>query len=245
MLLMEGSCARALPTVFTPVKAPLHTPWNVAVCFTGIAAWTPWDPQPQFLRPQEPTLPSAPSQNVTLPWCCLALLQLFLGLDPVGSSGLQPSRPVPEPRLFAVSPPCLQCTQPRGLFVCVVAVAVGMAWAQRAPWLLSAGSAVQALPCPCPCRGLCPRPSPSIRSPAAALRSLLNRALKPSQPLPSVLPLPTSHFLTLELLSNATSFPRACPHIRFPRRSCRGLCHPSCHGLCHPSCRGTAPLHWH
>lgn len=58
---------------------------------------------------------------------------------------------MPEPRLFAVSPPCLQCTQlglrgPEGPSV----VAVGTARAQRAPWLLSAGSAVQALPCPCP-----------------------------------------------------------------------------------------------
>lgn len=55
-------------------------------------------------------------------------------------------------------------------------------------------------------------------------------ALTPSWPLPSALPLAAPHFPTLDLLSGATSFPRARPHIRFPRRSCHGPCHPSCHG---------------
>lgn len=95
-------------------------------------------------------------------------------------------------------------TAPR--FVClrgpsVVAVAVGMAWAQRAPWLLSAGSAVQALPCPCPCpcRGLCPRPSPSIRSPLTGCSSQ-----KPPEQGPETLPA-----LALSPATASPSFPHS------------------------------------
>lgn len=107
----------------TPAKStPLHT-----LVPAGIAeqtAWTLWAwarplpsvPVGQVPAPQESTVPPALPQNVTLPRWCLALLQLLLRLDPVGPSGLQCRRPVPEPRLFAVSPPCLQCTQPRVWF---------------------------------------------------------------------------------------------------------------------------------
>lgn len=71
---------------------------------TGMAeqtAWTPWArslpsvPARQVPGHQEPTLPPTLPQNVTLPWWCLALLQLLLGWilsGPAGSSTARPCR---------------------------------------------------------------------------------------------------------------------------------------------------------
>lgn len=214
------------------LKAPLHTPWHSLVSQSKQPGHPGPHPQLQFLPGRHrtsgthaPTRPSPKRDSaVGVPGPAPAA-------PGAGSCRVQraPAQPAGAgPRVFAVPPPCLQCTQPR--FVPGGrAVAVGTAWAQRAPWLLSAGSAGQALPCPCPCRvlRLCPCPSPSIHS-----HRILNSgtAPEPSQPFPSALTLAAPHFPTLDLLSSATSFPRACPHILFPRRSCHGLCHPSCHG---------------
>lgn len=222
--------AKDLPTVPTPAKGTRpHT--MVPTGITEQTAWTPWArslasvPVRQVPEPQEPTLPPALPQNVTLPWWCLALLQLLLGLDPVRSSGLQHSQPVPEPRVFAVSPPCLQCTQPRRL-------SAGSRGAKRGGGGgghgMGTASTVAAL-----CWQRCAGPAMSLSLQSAAVvptsfplhlltacRSLLNTgtALEPSQSFPSALPLAAPYFPTVDLPSSATSFPRACPHILFSQK---------------------------
>lgn len=139
----------------TPAKGtPPHT--TVPPGMAEQTAWTPWArslpsvPARQVPGPQEPTLP----QNVTLPWWCLALLQLLLGWilsGPAGSSTARPCRSLGclwfRRRVCSAHSPavCLRGAEGPSM------VLVGTAWAQRAPALLSAGSAVQALPCPCPC----------------------------------------------------------------------------------------------
>lgn len=226
-----------LPGVPTPAKStPLHT-----VVPAGTAEQTAWTPRASPLAsvparqvpgPQEPRLPPAIPQNVIVPRWCLAPLQLLPGVDPVGSSGFRSRRPVPGPRCLRSRRRVCSAHSPR--FVC------GGRGAERGAgggghgtgtesavaalcWQRCAGPAVSLSP-----QGAVAVPTSSLLRPLTALNT--GTALKPSQPFPSALTLSAPHFPTLDLLSVPTSFPRACPHIRFPRRSCHGLCHPSCHG---------------
>lgn len=138
--------------------------------------------------------------------------------------------------VFAVPPPCLQCTQPavclrgpRGRARCRWRWARHGHRERRGCSLLAALCGPCRVPVPAGCCG-CAHVLP-LR-PLTALNT--GTALKPSQPFPSALTLSAPHFPTLDLLSVPTSFPRACPHIRFPRRSCVT-----------PPAMGTAPSHRH
>lgn len=164
----------------TPAKGtPPHT--TVPPGMAEQTAWTPWArslpsvPARQVPGPQEPTLP----QNVTLPWWCLALLQLLLGWilsGPAGSSTARSCRSLGclwfRRRVCSAHSPavCLRGAEGPSM------VLVGTAWARRGHSehrrcsLLAALSRPCHVPVPVPGRvlQLCPCPSPSICSPAAA-----------------------------------------------------------------------------